>query len=127
MWSVRSISTAITRRLHRKDSDVAPDPLMVCSVEDAIAMLELSDRDEDEPLMIEFAPDALHKANISGGGPYAIEVPNPVADGQVEDAPHDVTFVEYLRDAILGWGGFPGWEGAQDPPRAGTESACARA
>lgn len=93
-----------------KGSQFAPDPLMVCSADDALAMLDSFDRDEDDPLLIEFAPDALHKANISGGAPYSIELPNPAADAQVEDEPHDVTFVEYLRIAVLGWGGFPGWE-----------------
>lgn len=93
-----------------KNSDLTADPLMVCSAEDALAMVESMDRDEDDPLLIDFAPDALHKANISGGAPYSIQVPQVVADGRVEDEPHDVTFVEYLRIAILGWGGFPGWE-----------------
>ena len=96
------------------DSDVAPDPLMVCSVEDAIAMIDSEVRDEDEPARIEFAPDALHKANVSGSGPYFTEVPAEGADGIVQDAPVDGTFVEYLRHAILQWGGFPGWAEAGD-------------
>ncbi len=96
------------------DSDVAADPLMVCSVDDAIAMIECEDRDEDEPCVIEFAPDALHKANISGGAPYSIAVPAPAADASV-DEPHEVSFVQYLRIAILRWGGFPGWETANRP------------
>ncbi len=98
-----------------KDSDVTPDPLMVCSVEDAIAMIESEDRDEDEPLLIDFAPDALHKANISGGAPYSITVPALAADAKVDEEPHEVAFVQYLRIAILGWGGFPGWETARGP------------
>jgi hypothetical protein len=99
-----------------RDGEPAPDPLMVCSVDDAIAMLESGDWDDDEPALIEFAPDALHKANISGGAPYSIEVPNPAADAPVEDEPHDTTFVAYLRLVILGWGGFPGWEDSKLPP-----------
>jgi hypothetical protein len=98
-----------------KDSQFPPDPLMVCGADDALAMLESFDSDEDDPLLLEFAPDALHKANISGGAPYSIELPNPAVDAQVQDEPHDVNFVEYLRLAILGWGGFPGWEGAKAP------------
>jgi hypothetical protein len=94
------------------DCDFLPDPLMVCGADDALAMLDSFDRDEDDPLLFEFAPDALHKANISGGAPYSIELPRPAADVRVEDAPHDVAFVEYLRIALLGWGGFPGWEEA---------------
>jgi hypothetical protein len=89
---------------------------MVGSVDDAIAMLESGDWDDNEPALIAFAPDALHKANISGGAPYSIEVPNPAADAPVEDEPHDTTFVAYLRLVILGWGGFPGWQDSKLPP-----------
>lgn len=100
-----------------KDSKFMPDQLMVCSADDALAMVESMDRDEDDPVLIEFAPDALHKANISGGSPYSIAIPQAAADARVEDEPHEVTFVEYLRIAIVGWGGFPGWEqvGAAPP------------
>lgn len=98
-----------------KDSAVTPDPLMVCSARDAIAMTDADYCDQDDPIMIEFAPDALHKANVSGGAPYSIVVPDAGADALVEDEPHNVTFVEYLRIAIA-WGGFPGWEGQTDRP-----------
>jgi hypothetical protein len=91
------------------DSDVTPDPLMVCSVEDALAMADGMDPEDGDPARIEFAPDALHKANVSGGGPYFIDVPAETADAMVQDAPQECTFVEYLRDALLRWGGFPGW------------------
>jgi len=99
-----------------RESDFTPDPLMVCNVEDALAMVDSYERDEDEPAAIEFAPDALHKANVSGGGPYSIAVPQAAADGHVDDEPNDVTFVEYLRIAILGWGGLPGWKDANIAP-----------
>ena len=82
---------------------------MVYGIEDAIACVEGEDEDEDGRRMYVVAPDALHKANISGGDPYMIAVPAPVADAPLEGYAHDVTFVEYLRIAI-GWGGFPGWE-----------------
>lgn len=98
-----------------KDGQFTSDPLMVCGVEDAIAMVESDDRDEDDPLLFEFAPDALHKANISGGSPYSIALPQAAADALVEDEPHGVTFVEYLRIAIR-WGGFPGWENESSHP-----------
>jgi hypothetical protein len=51
----------------------------------------------------------LHKANVSGGDPYAIFVPAPVADAPVEFEPNSVNFVEYLR-LVFAWGGFPGWK-----------------
>lgn len=96
-------------------SDLTPDPLMVCGVDDAIAMIESEDRDEDEPLTIDIAPDALHKANISGGGPYAIIVPDAAVDAHLDEEPNDVGFVAYLRIAILDWGGFPGWADSEGP------------
>ena len=48
------------------------------------------------------APDALHKANVSGGEAYMIALPAAVADAAVEEEPHGVNFVEYLRIAIAG-------------------------
>jgi hypothetical protein len=101
-------------RLAPADGPVTPDPLVVEGIEGAMDWLD--GRDEDEPPQVAIAPDALHKANISGGAPYSVAVPAPVADAPLEDEPHDVTFVEYLRIAIA-WGGFPGWETAgREPP-----------
>ena len=93
--------------------DGAPDPLMVYGIEDAIECVESGyGEDEDgERKMYVVAPDALHKANVSGGEAYMIALPAAVADAGVEEEPHGVNFVEYLRIAIV-WGGFPGWEQA---------------
>jgi hypothetical protein len=63
------------------------------------------------PFRIDFAPDALHKANISGGSPYALTVPNAGVDGLVLWEPHQTTFVNYLRVAFR-WAGLPGWDPA---------------
>ena len=57
---------------------------------------------------VPLAPDYLHKANVSGGGPYALAVPNPGADGLLLWEPHQTTFVNYLRIAFQ-MGGMPGW------------------
>ena len=62
-----------------------------------------------EPFRIDLAPDYLHKANISGGMPYAILVPFSGADPVLADERHELPFVEYLRLAFK-WGGFPGLE-----------------
>jgi hypothetical protein len=56
------------------------------------------------------APDYLHKANVSGGAPYAIDVPNAGADGLLLWEPHQTTFVNYLRIAFAS-GGMPGSNG----------------
>ena len=59
------------------------------------------------PFSIVLAPDYLHKANISGGGPYCIEVPFLGADPPVAGERHGLPFLDYLRLAFR-WAGFPG-------------------
>jgi hypothetical protein len=59
------------------------------------------------PLRIDLAPDYLHKANISGGSPYSIEVPFFGADPLLADERHGLPFLDYLRLAFR-WAGFPG-------------------
>jgi hypothetical protein len=61
-----------------------------------------------EPFSCPIAPDFLHKDNISGGAAYSIRLPNADADAKLEDEWHRLSFVDYLRVAILEWGGFPG-------------------
>jgi hypothetical protein len=67
--------------------------------------------DEDSPMFGDLAPDDLHKDNISGGDPYGVELPNPLADFLFKNERHGLLFVPYLRLAILEWGGFPGLDG----------------
>jgi hypothetical protein len=59
--------------------------------------------------VIDLAPDYLHKAQVSGGPPYAMAVPNAAADGALLWERHQTTFVNYLRICFR-WGGFPGWD-----------------
>ncbi|WP_051433270.1 hypothetical protein [Promicromonospora kroppenstedtii] len=84
-----------------------------------------SDPDDDaEPFQLDFAPDALHKANISGDGPYGIQLPGVGVDGLVGPT---LWFVDDLNDAFAA-GGFPGAlheEGYVDPP-AGLREGLAR-
>jgi hypothetical protein len=58
------------------------------------------------------APDDLHKDNVSGGGPYGVALPCPSADFVFLEEGHNLPFVQYLRLAILRWGGFPGLDGS---------------
>lgn len=58
---------------------------------------------------VDLAPDSLHKAGISGGGPYGMAVPDPRVDGLFLAERHQTTFVNYLRVAFC-WCGFPGWD-----------------
>jgi hypothetical protein len=74
---------------------------------------EVGSWDEDDVVML--APDDLHKANTSGGDPYAIGVPDENADAVLLNERHDLLFVEYLR-LCFRYGGFPGYEGQDDVP-----------
>jgi hypothetical protein len=62
------------------------------------------------------APDSSHKIDVSGGAPYSIGLPNAGVDALWDGDPlHPQTlFVDYLRSALLEWGGFPGW-GRREP------------
>lgn len=62
-----------------------------------------------EPIILDLAPDHYHKANISGGSPYSICLPDRAGDPIFEFEPHRLPFVDYLRLAF-DWCGFPGLE-----------------
>jgi hypothetical protein len=100
--------------LNPKDSVVAADPLVVAPLRELLQMVEHEGADDKIGLWI--APDDLHKANVSGGDPYTITVPNACADADLEYEWHHTTFVNYLRKAFE-WGGFPGWQRDKKPPR----------
>ena len=63
--------------------------------------------DEVGSFKLPFAPDALHKVNVSGGSPYSVYLPSPSADGRCYMDGNEVSFVSYLRECFC-WGGFPG-------------------
>lgn len=93
-----------------------PDPLVIdAPVEYIKSEYEAWSRDRGtgwdrgSTFEVPVAPDYLHKANVSGGMPYGLAVPNPGADGLLLWEPHQTTFVNYLRIAF-GMGGMPGWQ-----------------
>jgi hypothetical protein len=97
------------------------DPLVVEPITGAEAEYEiwrddLDDGlvDESEPFAIPIAPDYYHKANVSGGPFYRLDVPNAAIDGILENEWHQTTFVEYLRVCFRA-GGFPGIERQSTP------------
>jgi hypothetical protein len=59
-----------------------------------------------DPFNLDLAPDYLHKANISGGGPYGIELPFFGPDPIFANEAHELPFVDYLR-LCFRWAGFP--------------------
>lgn len=83
------------------------------------SFVEVDGPEEAGPFQVPIAPDALHKANVSGGAPYGIKMPNEGMDGLLlegdEEEWHHTTFVNYLRICFK-WGGFPGWERFQGHP-----------
>jgi len=71
------------------------------------AWLACRDAELDEPFRLDFAPDRLHKGNVSGGPPYGVVVPGPSVDGTIRLEEGAVsTFVPYLNEAFVA-GGFP--------------------
>lgn len=95
---------------------VLPDPLVLPTVEHLrVSWKEYREAVEDDPevgeegFFFDFAPDELHKANISGAT-HEIDMTQNVADPVIHgigDRP-GITLVEYLRVSIA-WGGMPGW------------------
>lgn len=88
-----------------------PDPLCLPGIE--TLEWEFEALEDEDPASdgwdFPFAPDELHKANISGGT-HDLRLPDASADpvlAGVAGRP-GITFVEYLRRSVA-WGGFPGY------------------
>jgi hypothetical protein len=92
------------------DNAVAADPLVVYGLDEGLVEFDEEDEDGDgEPNAITIAPDDLHKANVSGGDPYEMAIPDLRADGELLNERHELFFVDYLR-LCFKFGGFPGYE-----------------
>jgi hypothetical protein len=99
------------------DSRLLPDPLVLPDVsylryswENYAEQVEEDRTRAEEVFWFDFAPDELHKANVSGST-HDIELPATVADPVLEGVRGrpGVTLVEYLRLSVA-WGAMPGWE-----------------
>lgn len=64
--------------------------------------IDMADR-----VTLDLAPDAQHKANISGGSPYGLRLPDPELDPMFIGDDFAMRFVAYLRLSFR-WAGFPG-------------------
>jgi hypothetical protein len=69
------------------------------------------------PFRLQFAPDYIHKANVSGGPAYEVDAYAPQVDVLVLNEPRGHTFVAHIREA-LAWGGFPGFRYLSEVPEA---------
>ena len=81
-----------------------------------------------DPFNLDLAPDYLHKANISGGGPYGIELPFLGADPIFVNEVHELPFVDYLRLCFRWAGGVRrrrrcGWRSKKRPGFFGTRDS----
>ncbi|MBS1955225.1 MAG: hypothetical protein JST89_13650 [Cyanobacteria bacterium SZAS-4] len=70
------------------------------------------DEEADNPLQFGLCPDFLHKADISGGTPYFVDIPAFSAEDKLDplvnfDDMDPMPLVEYFRYCFR-WGGFPG-------------------
>lgn len=83
------------------------DPLCISAARDVEYLLDQWDP-EDETFYLELSPDALHKANVSGGDAYNIALPvNDPSNDPLFDWEDKTPFVEYLRLCFT-HAGFPG-------------------
>ncbi|MEJ2013412.1 MAG: hypothetical protein P8X64_14455 [Anaerolineales bacterium] len=100
------------------------DPLVIDPLKDSLLSFYADmvfdytgEETTDPPYGIWLAPDAIQKANHSGGGPTQIMIPNPAMDAPlISDQWDGVLFVSYLQQCFQ-WGGFPGLRESTDYPK----------
>jgi hypothetical protein len=69
---------------------------------------------ERQPFRMPISPPRNVKAAISAeGNHYVITLPSATLDAVIENEPHGLGFVDYLRLAFE-WGGFPGYADMPD-------------
>lgn len=87
------------------------DPIQISSL-DAVLSLDWQEDiecyvNDGTPPFIELSADALHKDNISGGMPYALEITSEKSiDARFLNEPNNTSFINYLR-IVCDSCGFP--------------------
>ena len=67
------------------------------------------DDEERPPFRMPISPPRSVKAGVSAeGAHYVVTLPSATLDALIENEPHGLRFVDYLRLAFE-WGGFPGY------------------
>ena len=90
------------------------DPLFVASLKCAVDACgawqeDHADAMERPPFQMPISPPPSVKAGTgSEGSQYAVTLPSATLDAVIENEPHGLDFVNYLRLAFE-WGGFPGY------------------
>ena len=95
------------------ESSVYLDQLVVFPPK--VAAYDLDDylSGEPGPFEVVIAPDYFHKADVSGGSPYAVSVPATADDPLLNGTPSPQTFLEHIENALR-FGGFPGLANCPD-------------
>lgn len=65
-----------------------------------------------DPFFLSLAPDRLHKMDVSGGGPYGIELPFSGAEPRFDMFRKKPFLIDYLRQSLY-FGGFAGLQHEQ--------------
>jgi len=90
------------------------DPLFVAPLRAVVDVCmvwqeEHAGSQERPPFQMPISPPASVKAGTTTeGAQYVVTLPNAALDAVVENEPHGLNFVDYLRLAFE-WGGFPGY------------------
>jgi Domain of unknown function (DUF6745) len=94
------------------DGTLHPDPLVIVPFSQVLRAWDASPPEvgvEGQPFVAELAP-------YTGGQSYSMRLPAVGIDALLENEPHRLSFVDYLRLALQ-WGGFPGFESAGQRPK----------
>jgi len=90
------------------------DPLFVAPLRGAVDVCmawqeDHADDKERPPFQMPISPPRSVKAGIGAeGAHYVVTLPSATLDAVIENEPHGLCFVDYLRLAFE-WGGFPGY------------------
>jgi hypothetical protein len=110
------------------DELIYPDPLVVEFTHEYFDylynewrdLLSSTETQPNPPFRLEISPDHLHKANISGGLPYELDVDRHTVDTILLNERHSTSFLGYIRRALV-WKGFPGFDYIKPCDRQGWE------
>jgi hypothetical protein len=100
-------------------SGVECDPLFVAPLRAAVDVCmawqeDHADAKERPPFQMPISPPPSVKAGISAeAAHYVVTLPSATLDAVIENEPHGLGFVDYLRLAFE-WGGFPGYADMPD-------------
>ena len=100
------------------------DPIQIAPLTDCVSQVtdpywleEMEEYIQDDDFGFAFlylSADSLHKDNISGGAPYALQLNRQKSiDGKFLNEPNDTTFINYLRICFEKCG-FPGMSSADN-------------